>query len=318
MGRHTTHSGWLPSAGLGLFVLAAACTVDPDPGEVSRELGLASTPDLPDEQLPPAPPVALLATAAVPLGETGLREELAARRPLDVAMGHDAAEIVDPAVAATFAGASPDLHGSFHDCTDREAVNLVLAGRAQCALLRGKLTARDLHAGLRQTQVGLELFAIAVATDFPARSLSRTQIRLLLTGQVTEWKQLGIDAGPVVVVVPADRRLAERAARLLIPGEAFGDGAVRTADDDELAQRLRGAGTLGVVRTTEHQPPGRRLLPIDWTPPSAAAHASGNYPYAIPVHVVTPGQPMGRALQFLQFLQSPEGRDLLGRTLLLP
>jgi phosphate transport system substrate-binding protein len=320
VGKQPTHSGWRRPAGLGLFVLAAACTVDPDPDEVCRELRLSAVEVPRGDEVLPAPAVALDGdfAAAAPLGEVAGREEVLARRTLDIALGGDAADMFDAALSASLAERHPDLHGAFHGSTERQAVELVLAGHAQCALLRGGLSARDVRAGLRQTQVGVELFALAVTSDFPAQSLSRTQMRQVLTGSVTQWSQVGIDAGPITVAVPADRRIAERAASRLIPGDTFGAEAVQTVDEDDLAQRLRHRGTIGVVRATVRQPAGLRLLSVDWSPPTAAAHANGNYPYAIPVHLVTPGQPTGRALEFLQYLQSPAGRDLLGRTLLLP
>lgn len=321
MGRNptTAHRTWA-TACLWPLVLATACTVDPDPGEVSRELRLAAVSPRAADEVRLAEPVSLADSppAAAPLAEVGSREAAPQRRPFDLAFGRGAAEFVDPAATAAFAAACPDLHGTFLGSSEREALNLVLAGRTQCALVRSSLTARDLHAGLRQTQVGLELFALAVPTGFPAHSLSRRQMQLVLTGQVTRWPEVGIDAGPIVVVVPAAREIAERASQMLLHGAAFAAGATPADDEEDLARELGRAGAIGVVRATEPQAPGRRLLSIDWVPPSAAAHANGNYPYAIPLHMVTSGPPMGRARQFLEFLQSPAGRDHLGRTLLLP
>jgi len=325
VGRRTTARGRLRrAASLGLFGLAVACSPgsDPDPGDVRRELERAGALPVASEEEPEAASVALgqVSAAPAPMGETATREQLVERRPVVAAVGRDASHCFDSTVEKAFAAVCPDLGGSFLACSDRDATGLVQAGRADFGLHGGNLTARDLHAGLRQTRVGLELFALAVAPDFPARSLTRVQVRQVLTGQVGDWKELGFDVGPVVVVVPSDLRLAERAARTLILGDDFGGRAVRVASDRHVAdQILRHKGAIGVVRPTARAlEPEMRLLQIDWTMPSGEAYGYGTYPWAIPVHVVTAGLPEGPALRFVQFLQGDEGRELLGRTLLLP
>jgi phosphate transport system substrate-binding protein len=186
-------------------------------------------------------------------------------------------------------------------------------------VLGGSLSPRERHAGLRQTRLGLELFAIAVSPDFPLRSLSRSQVRQLLAGEVTEWGQLGYDLGPVTAVVPAERALAERAAKALIPGDDFAAAAVRVASEALVAEQVqRHRGAIGVVRVPSRpQESGLRLLPIDWTPPTPEAFGYGTYPFGVPVHLITSGQPDGAAQRFLQFAQSVEGRTMLSRTLLV-
>ncbi|MDO8348957.1 MAG: substrate-binding domain-containing protein [Planctomycetota bacterium] len=247
------------------------------------------------------------------------RQAQVERQPVILAVGRNAAHCVDSAMEQAFAAACPDLVGSFVACRDRDGIELMMTGRVDMALLGGSLSTREQHAGMRQTRLGVELFALAVAADFPTHSLTRSQVRQVFTGEITDWQQLGYDRGPVVAVVPADQELANRAAHALILGDNFTASAIRVASGRHVAdQILRNRGAIGVVRVTGAMEAGQKLLQIDWTPPTAEAFGYGTYPYGMPLHLVTSGQPNETALRFLEFAKSEDGRELLGRTLLVP
>lgn len=298
---------------------ACSANSDPDPAAVHRNMVAHSQLRTPTEDYPVFVTASLLpATAApAPIGETSRREALVQRDQVIVALGKNASQCFNFALEQAFAATRPDLHASFVACPDRDAVEMMMVGRADFALLSGSLSAREQHAGLRQTRIGLELFALAVSPNFPVGSLSHTQVRQVLSGQVRDWQQLGYDAGPIVTVIPADRAIAERAARALILGDDFAPGAVRVASERHVAdQILRNPGAIGVVRVTNRPlESGQKLLQIDWTPATPEAFGYGTYPYGVPVHMVTSGQPDDTASSFLQFAQSEDGRELLGRTL---
>ena len=63
---------------------------------------------------------------------------------------------------------------------------------------------------------------------------------------------------------------------------------------------------------------GLKLIQIDWTPPTPEAFGYGTYPYGVPLQLVTSGHPDRRALGFLDFAESQQGRSLLARTLNFP
>jgi ABC-type phosphate transport system substrate-binding protein len=311
------------SPGLLLAGLMTACSTssDPDPATVQRSLVAHSLLRVPTDDYPVLVTASVIpfAAAPAPMAETVSREQLIEREQVVVAVGRNSSQCFDSVVQKAFTASRPDLNTSFVACPDRDAAELMMVGRADFALLSGSLSAREQHAGLRQTRIGVELFALAVSPDFPARSLTNTQVRQVLTGQITDWQQLGYDAGPVVTVIPAERALAERAARALILGDDFAAGAVRVSSDRHVAdQILRNPGAIGVVRVTDRPlESGQKLLQIDWTPATPEAFGYSTYPYGIPVHMVTSGQPGDTALSFLQFAQSDDGRELLGRTLCL-
>lgn len=302
--------------GLGFLLGACSFGADPNPSAIaSADRGalligdtgavLQAVGAVADEPaMPPAP-----------AGETRL-SALVVKRQSVIAVGLDAAAICDPGLMPAFAQACA-VAATLPNCSDREVVDLMTVGRADFGLIGGDLSPRELQAGLCQTRLGVELFALTVAPDLPLRSLTRSQMRQILTGEVRDWQKLGLKPGPIVVVAPADRTLAVRAARALIPGDEILADAVRVASERHVVdQLLQKPGAIGIVRLDMlPRESGQKLVQIDWITPSTEAFAFGTYPFGRAVHLITSGQPNGTARQFLDFARGPQGQELLGHTM---
>jgi len=195
---------------------------------------------------------------------------------------------------------------------DRDGLDLLLLGDADLALFTGTLSARELQAGLRQSQLGVELFALVVPETSPVQSLSRPQLRQLLLGEVSVWSSFGHDLGPINLVVPADRDLFARAGQALLGGPITAP-AIKVQDERYLAdQLLRTPGAIGVVRVgIERRDPRSKLLPIDYTEPTVPAWQQGMYPFGLPVQLVTNGPVMGAAQRMVVFARTDDGQRLL-------
>lgn len=308
----------------GLAVVAASCSLDnaTEPNVMARQLGAQTAPPPVDDR--PQFVVAsmigspLAAPQPAPLGESAPRQFVPELRQAAIVVGTHAAHVVDDALMAAFLGQVEGITARPANCPDRDVVDLLMVGKADFGVIGGPLSQREQQAGLRQSRVGVELFALSIAPDSPIKSLTRQQVRAIFTGEVTSWQQLGYDGGAIVAVIPSDRAMAERAARALIPGDSFASTCLGVPTERHVVdQFLREPGAIGIVRltATPHEA-GQKLLQIDWCQPSLEAFGWGTYPYGIAVHVVTQGQPAGVAERFVQFARGDEGRALLGRTLL--
>lgn len=234
-----------------------------------------------------------------------------------IVVGRNAASTFDAKLRRAFEGSLEDTRCRDVRCTDREAIELLMIGRADFGLIGGKLSQREVQAGLRQTPIGIELFALSVSPLSSVRSLTKSQVRQIFTGQVTDWQQLGFDAGAIVPVIPSERTLAERAERTLIPGDRFASTCIAVSSERHVAdQILQHRGAIGIIRmTAEPRELGQKQIQIDWTPPTAAAFGYGTYPFGIPLQLVTSGRPDSMAEDFLYFARSEKGRSMLARTL---
>lgn len=312
--------GKLALAGIALLATACDFGETPDP----RKLAITNPPPVVEPRavvIEPAtcelvdyasPPPAPMAESARLTRKPGANIE-----ELVVAIGRQAQPSFDDRLRAAYEGSLTNQTVRTVQSSDREVVELLMSGRADFGLIGGTLSQREIQAGMRQTQLGVELFALSVSPLSSVRSLSPSQIRQIFTGQVTDWQQLGFDGGKIVPVVPSDKMLAHRAERTLMPGDAFASTCIRVRSERHVAdQLLQHKGAIGIVRVTDgRREAGQKLIQIDWTPPTAAAFGYGTYTFGIPLQLVTSGMPGRRSETFREFAASQNGRALLGRTL---
>lgn len=195
--------------------------------------------------------------------------------------------------------------------SDHDAVRRTVEGGAEFAVVAGTLHASDTAAGAHAHPVGVELYALVVAANNPTPSLTRQQVRHVLTGDAVDWRDVGVGAGPMVVCVPREPDVAERAMGVLIPGDRFSRACVPLGAA-ELAQALAQPNAIGVVRLGRGPLPATlRAVPVEWNPPTVDAWRMGAYPYGLPFALVTAGAPQGAAARVLARLRDADGAAAL-------
>lgn len=292
----------------------------PDPNAVARSLD--RTMSAPVDAAPLEPlcadwiaPVAPPALAA-PLGEVRLPDAKPANGACFV-IGKGASLALDAESLNTLAGNCGAQPIGNAELSDRDAVLSVQQGRAEFAVVAGPLAAHERKAGVHETPLAVELFAIACSAHTPLQSLSKSQMRKILTGELTDWNQLGCGAGPIAVYVPSERGLVDRAALAMIPGDPFATRCVALAEN-ELATALAQPNALGVVRVGRGPLPANvKALAIDWSPATIEAFRGGSYRYGATVSLATLGAPGGAAACFLAASRSHDGAAALARAAML-
>lgn len=303
--------------GVATLVLLGACTFgeDPDP----RQFASRTAMPVPTTWEAPIPVVAWVEPrpdAAAPLAET--RPQTGPRRGARIVLGQHAVHVIDETIQRGFAALDPGSEPTFVPRTDRDAIELLLVGEADFAVVGTELSERERRAGLCQTRLGVELFALAVAPGSPVASLSRQQVRQIFTGTARDWRDLGFAPGPIVAVAPSEQKKAERAARALLPGDPFAESVVRVATNRHVAdQILQHPTAIGVVTIDADKVSGMKLVSIDLCPPTPEAYEHGTYPFGVPIHLVTAGLPNGEAQRFLDHLRGA-AREPLTAKLCLP
>lgn len=290
-------------AGATAAVLFTACGGEPgDPRALYSESVASAQVTFPAlEPVQAAVPRQGLVAMPAPLAERALAAPRTARA-VQVAVGRTAVDLGAPEPAHLLPG---DVYETVSTrAADRDAVEWMLLARADFAVVATPLSGRDQRAGLRQTTLGAEVFALAVASDNPLQSLSRDQMRRVLTGELRDWSALGLARAPLRVVVPNETLVATRAARALIPGDPFATDSLRAAGEAGVADLVRTEpGLVGVVRLGSAELAGVRLLPIDYVQPSNETWTYGTYPFGTGLHLVTSGPVDGPARVYLQRLQ---------------
>ena len=236
---------------------------------------------------------------------------------LMVAVGRNVQASFDEKIRGAFESTLTNQTLQQIQSSDTEVVELLLSGRADCGLMGGSLSQTEIQTGLRQTQIGIELFALTISPQSSVQSLTRSQVQQIFTGKVTNWQELGFDEGAIVPIVPNDRMVAQRAELTLLPGRRFASTCIRAKTERQVIEKVRQhAGAIGIVRITASPiQQDQTLIQIDWAQPTPAAFGYGTYPFGIPVQIVTSGAPNQRVQEFVTFAESYLGRSLLARTL---
>jgi phosphate transport system substrate-binding protein len=187
----------------------------------------------------------------------------------------------------------------------QDAVQAVASGRADFAL--SGLDAPDLVA----RPLGMMPLVAVVAPDNPLRSLSTADLARALSGQVTNWQDLGGPDMPLVVHAlrpETDLRQAQetRLEVKMLPGEAH-----------ETAQALSAAVARDpwALAVTVGPVAGARVLPLTdecglALSPDPMATKAGDYPLALPYFVLLPKRRLPLlAREFLDFARSPAAQN---------
>lgn len=172
---------------------------------------------------------------------------------------------------------------------------------------------------LNEIVVARDGLAVIVHPANGVRGLSLSEVRLVFSGEIPSWKYLGGDDRPITVVTREEGSGTRGAFQELVMGKVRiakraivedSNGTVReiVAGDPHAIGYI----SLGLVDDRV------RALPLDGVLPGEAAIRDGRYKLIRPFLFVTRGAPTGMCRDFIEFVLSPEGQDLVRKEGLLP
>ena len=165
--------------------------------------------------------------------------------------------------------------------------------------------------------LGKDAVGILVGRTSPVRALTREQTLAILAGRVTDWAAIGAPAGAIEVLhhTPDSptRKFVENV--MLEYGEVTRRASIARTSE-EIEQRLNAnPRAVGYLASKDIQP-SSVALPIDQVPITRASIYSGRYPFTRSMYFVTRGRPAGAAAQFIAFVRSKAGQQLIEPDLL--
>lgn len=172
------------------------------------------------------------------------------------------------------------------------------------------------HAEAVETKVALDALAVYVHEGNSLDHLTLDQLKGIYRGQITNWKDVG---GPNLPIVLYSRENSSGTYAY------FKEHVLKNEDFAATAQTL--PGTAAVIQAVSHDPngvgyggiayaTGVRLVKVagaDGTPiePTMQNATSGVYPLSRFLFMYTAGAPAGLAKDFIDFVLSPAGQQLV-------
>ena len=166
--------------------------------------------------------------------------------------------------------------------------------------------------GLKTFPFAIDGVAVAVNPANPVKELSSSQIADIYAGKITDWKELGGDAGTINVFGREDGSGTRETFTEKVLGKAelapsvnvvSSNGAMKTA----IAQDNRAIGYVGIG----HLEPSIAGVIIDGMSPTQEDAANGSYKVVRNLFMNTKGKPTGLTAAFIDYIYSPEGAKII-------
>lgn len=182
------------------------------------------------------------------------------------------------------------------------------------------LTEEERSKDLTATEYARTPTVLAVAPKNKATGLTHAQLANLYTGQLAQWPD-GITIRPVLRQPGDDntrqlRALSPAMEQALVvaekrPGLPYAMTDQEAADKIESVPGAIGVSTLALILSERRQ---MRSLTLDGVEPTVQNGASGRYPMVKHFFFITQSVPSPAVQQFISFVRSPTGRDILTQT----
>jgi len=171
---------------------------------------------------------------------------------------------------------------------------------------------REEEKGLEAILIAWDAIAIIVHPSNPLSDLTLNQVREMFAGRIDNWASLGGSDRPITLVTREEGSGTRGAfEELVMGGERITPAALR--QDSNGAVRVMVAGdpeaigyiSLGIV--------DKRVKPlsIEGVFPSRETVSSGTYGLVRPFLFLVKGEPQGLAKEFIDYVLSPSGQEIL-------
>jgi len=180
--------------------------------------------------------------------------------------------------------------------------------------IKGEEIDKAKAAGVSPNEIAVALDGIAVILhpSNPISALTKTQIKDIYTGKVSNWKEIG---GPNAKIVAVSRDTSsgtfEAFETLAINKEKVRPDALTTASNQAVAQTVaQTPGAIGYVGVGYLSPKVKDVT-VDGIKCTRRTIQSGKYPLARELYMYTNGKPSGNTAKYIDFVLSKDGQKLV-------
>ena len=204
------------------------------------------------------------------------------------------------------------------------------SGKGIQALLDGKVTIAGVSRPLKKeekkqnlvdTVIGLDAIAIFVHIDNPVKNLTKEQLKGIFTGKIKNWKEVGGGDAPIepnTEIAGAKRATMLEFQELVMDKAPYGAG-FKEIDfpKDQIIETAKNKNTICTVsrglliKMSAYMRTKVKVVTVNGASPLEADILSGAYIISRPLLLVTEGKPQGEAKQFIDFMLTPKGQNIV-------
>jgi phosphate transport system substrate-binding protein len=160
--------------------------------------------------------------------------------------------------------------------------------------------------------VAQDAIAVVVNPVNPVSGITVTQLKEIYLGKIVNWKELGGDDAPIVVVSrDSSSGTFDTWKHIIMNSEGILPSAIYTTSNADVAgEVVNNPNAIGYIGLGYLQP-GLKALIVDGVTPTVESAISGEYPITRPLFMSTNGYPSGVTLEVIRFILSEEGQQIV-------
>ncbi len=217
------------------------------------------------------------------------------------------------ALAQVYTVQHPDMFLALSGSDSADGIRQVGSGLADIGMSsrRLNLDERSRYASLATIPIALDSILVVVNLGNPVSDLSIEQLRAIFSGEITNWAELGGADLPIDLLIRKDS-MADVFSSIVM-----GDASVAEAEAQVLpsiaAMRATVASDPAAIGLMPNyfQDGSLKSLSISQVLATPATITSGQYPLVRPYYLVGAGVPAGEYKDWLDFIFSAEGRQII-------
>lgn len=187
-------------------------------------------------------------------------------------------------------------------------------GTSEIGMSSRDLKDEEKEAGLQETKIAIDGIAVITNTKNPVKNLTQDQVKDIYTGKITNWKEVGGNDAPIVVVSREEgsgtrdgfQEIIGFESTELLSDAQVSDGSGNIKSTVEGNENAIGYISFGYVDDTIN------ALSINDVEPTAENVTNSTYPIARPFLLVNTADGLSENGQkFIDFILSDEGQSIM-------
>lgn len=191
-------------------------------------------------------------------------------------------------------------------------IKAVLSGAVDIGGVSRELKEDEIKQGLVPYSIGWGAVGLVANKAIPVDNLTSKQVKEIMTGKIRNWKELGGPDLPVMVVVSTPGcACREEFQELLMDKEPYVSGAI-VSPMKTLSDTVKNTqGGIGPLATAVIDKSKVKIIKIDGVLPTPENVKARKYKVSRQVNLVTKGEAKGKAKEFIDYMLSKEGQELM-------
>ncbi|EKQ55351.1 MAG: phosphate binding protein [Methanobacterium sp. Maddingley MBC34] len=173
--------------------------------------------------------------------------------------------------------------------------------------------------GLNEYPIGSEGIVMAVNLENPVGNLTKSQLKDIFSGNITNWKEVGGPDAKIDLVVREEGSGTRSAFEDLVMNKTKvkADAIVQTSTESIKVAVKQDPNAIGYI-SLAHMTSDVKAVTIDGVAPSIETVKDGSYKLQRPFLFLTNGEPEGQVKEFIDWCLGPEGQEIVKDEKIVP